>query len=54
MHGWHGNAVSSSFYCYIRCLKMFIIVSKNALYIKIHEVVVPLFYDVISKYDIIT
>jgi len=32
---------------------LFIIVSNNALYIKIHEIVVPLFYDVISEYDII-
>jgi len=44
---------SPSFYCYIRCLKLFIIVSSNALYIKIHKILVPLFYDVISKYDII-
>jgi len=41
---------SASFYWYVRCLKLFIIVSNNALYIKI---VVPLFYDVISKYNII-
>ena len=40
---------SASFYCYVRCLKLFIIVSNNALYIKIQEIVVPLFYDVISK-----
>jgi len=44
---------SVSFYCYVRCFKLFIIVSNNALYIKIQEIVVPLFYDVISKYDII-
>jgi len=44
---------SASFYCYVGCLKLFIIVSNNALYIKIQEIVVPLFYDVISKYDII-
>jgi len=43
---------SSSFYCYVRCLKLFIIVSNNALYIKIQEIVVPLFYDVILKYKI--
>jgi len=44
---------SASFYCYLGCLKLFSIVSKNALYIKIQEIVVPLFYDVILKYDII-
>ena len=44
---------SASIYCYVRCLKLFIIVSNNVLYIKIHDIVVPLFYDVISKYDII-
>jgi len=45
---------STSIYCYIRCLKLFVIVSNNVLYIKkIREVVVPLFHDVISKYDII-
>ena len=44
---------SASFYCYGGCLKLFFIVSSNALYIKIHEIVVPLFYVVISKYDII-
>jgi len=43
----------ASFYCYVRCLKLFIIVSSNALYITIHEIVVPLFHDVISKCDII-
>jgi len=44
---------SASLFSYVRCLKFFIIVSNNALYIKIHEIVVPLFYDVILKYDII-
>jgi len=44
---------SASFYCYARCLKLFVIISNNALYIKMQEIVVPLFYDVISKYDII-
>jgi len=44
---------SASFYCYVLCLKLFIIVSSNSLYTKIHEIVVPLFYDVISKCDII-
>jgi len=32
---------------------MIIIVFNNAIYIKIKEIVVPLLYDVISKYDII-
>jgi len=44
---------SAAFYCYVLCLKFFIIVYNNALYIKLQEIVVPLFYDVISKYDII-
>jgi len=44
---------SAAFYCYVICLKLFIIVYNNALYIKLQEIVVPLFYDVISKYDII-
>jgi len=43
----------ASFYCYVRWLKLFIILSNNALNIKIQEIVVPLLYDVISKYDII-
>jgi len=43
----------ASFYCYVRCLKLFVIVSNNALYIQMQEIVVPLFYDVISKYKII-
>jgi len=33
---------STSFYCYVRLLNLFIINSKNALYIKIHELVVQL------------
>ena len=44
---------SASFYCYVRCLKLCIIVSNNDMYIKLQEIVVPLFYDVISKYDTI-
>ena len=54
-HKNHGNAVrrSASFYCYVRCLKLFIIVSNNAMFIKIQKIVVPLFYGVILKYDII-
>jgi len=45
---------SASFNCYVGCLKLLnIIVSNNSSNIKIQEIVVPLFYDVISKYDII-
>jgi len=44
---------STSFYCYVQCLKLFVIVFNNALYIKMQEIVVLLFYDVISKNDII-
>ena len=43
---------SAFFYCYARCLELFIIVTNNALCVKIHENVVLLFYDVILKYDV--
>jgi len=48
------SRLSASFYCYVQSLKLFIIVSNNAVYIKIQEIVVSLFYDKISKYDNIT
>jgi len=44
---------SALFYCYVRCLELFIIVTNNALYVKIHENLVLLFYDVILKYDVL-
>ena len=44
---------NSPFYCYVRSLKMFIVVSNTALYVQIHEHVVALFFDVIAKYDVI-
>ena len=37
----------------VRCLELFIIVTNNALYVKNHENLVLLFYDVILKYDVL-